>query len=322
MVDDDFWGTKRVLVTGGGGFLGGAVVERLATRSPASVSTPSSVEYDLRDDAQVDAMFDDLEPDVVIHLAARVGGIGYNREHPAELYLDNLLMGTYVIDAARRHDTAKTVVVGTICSYPKFTPVPFSEDSLWQGYPEETNAPYGIAKLAQLAQLQANRVQHGQNAIYLMPTNLYGPGDKFHPTVSHVIPALIKTITDAKESGASEIVVWGTGSASREFLYVDDAAEGVVLAAEHYDGGDPVNLGSNAELYIRDLVPMLCQLLGYEGDVRWDTTKPDGQPRRAVDGERAEKQFGFTATTSFDEGLRRTVDWYLSHRAEAEARRD
>jgi GDP-L-fucose synthase len=322
MVDDDFWGAKRVLVTGGGGFLGGAVVERLATRSPATVSTPSSADFDLRDPARVHAMFDELEPDVVIHLAARVGGIGYNREHPAELYLDNLLMGTYVIDTALRHQTAKTVVVGTICSYPKFTPVPFSEDSLWQGYPEETNAPYGIAKLAQLAQLQANRAQHGQNAIYLMPTNLYGPGDKFHPSVSHVIPALIKTITDAKESGAHEIVVWGTGSASREFLYVDDAAEGVVLAAEHYDGGDPVNLGSNAELYIRDLVPMLCDLLDFEGEVRWDTTKPDGQPRRAVDGERAEKQFGFTASTSFDEGLRRTVGWYLSHREEAEARRD
>ncbi len=279
-----------------------------------------SGDYDLRDPLRVEAMFDELTPDIVIHLAARVGGIGYNREHPAELYLDNLLMGTYVLDAARRHETPKTVVVGTICSYPKFTPVPFSEDSLWQGYPEETNAPYGIAKLAQLAQLQANRAQHGQNAIYLMPTNLYGPGDKFHPAVSHVIPALIKTIVDAKEADADHIVVWGTGGASREFLYVDDAAEGVLLAAEHYDEGDPVNLGSNSELFIRDLVPMLCEILGFEGEVRWDTTKPDGQPRRAVDGDRAESSFGFKATTPFDEGLRRTVDWYLEHRVEAEAR--
>jgi GDP-L-fucose synthase len=322
MTEASSWATRRVLVTGGGGFLGKAVVERLGPRRPAAVLTPSSRDYDLRDVQQVDAMFTDLAPDIVIHLAARVGGIGYNRERPADLYLDNLLMGTYVLDVARRHDTAKTVVIGTICSYPKFTPVPFSEDSLWQGYPEETNAPYGIAKLAQLAQLQANRDQYGQNAIYLMPTNLYGPGDKFHPSVSHVIPALIKTIVDAKESGADHIVVWGTGAASREFLYVDDAAEGVLLAAEHYDGSDPVNLGSNAELFIRDLVPTLCDILGFEGEVRWDTTKPDGQPRRAVDGTRAEKLFGFKATTPFDDGLRRTVDWYLDHREQAEARHD
>jgi GDP-L-fucose synthase len=320
MTEAGFWPTKRVLVTGGGGFLGKAVVERLGARHPAAALTPSSGDYDLRDVQQVDAMFAEQAPDVVIHLAARVGGIGYNRERPADLYLDNLLMGTYVLDVARRRKTPKTVVVGTICSYPKFTPVPFSEDSLWQGYPEETNAPYGIAKLAQLAQLQANRDQYGQNAIYLMPTNLYGPGDKFHPSVSHVIPALIKTIVDAKESGADHIVVWGTGAASREFLYVDDAAEGVLLAAEHYDGAEPVNLGSNAELFIRDLVPKLCGILRFEGEVRWDTTKPDGQPRRAVDGDRAGKLFGFKATTPFDEGLRRTVDWYLTHREQAEAR--
>jgi len=320
MTEAGFWPSKRVLVTGAGGFLGRAVSDRLEQRRPDVVSTPTSADFDLRDPQQVDALFEQAEPDVVIHLAARVGGIGYNREHPAELYLDNLLMGTYVLDAARRRRTPKTVIVGTICSYPKFTPVPFSEDSLWQGYPEETNAPYGIAKLAQLAQLQANRAQYGQNAIYLMPTNLYGPGDKFHPAVSHVIPALMKTIVDAKESGVDHIVVWGTGAASREFLYVDDAAEGVMLAAEQYDGPDPVNLGSNSELFIRDLVPMLCELLGFEGEVRWDTTKPDGQPRRAVDGDRAEKLFGFTASTSLDDGLRHTIDWYLSHRDEAEAR--
>jgi GDP-L-fucose synthase len=322
MPEGGFWSTQRVLVTGGGGFLGRSVVERLRARGPAALLTPSSIEYDLRDARQVDDMFDRLAPDVVIHLAARVGGIGYNRERPADLYLDNLLMGTYVLDAARRHGTPKTVIVGTICSYPKFTPVPFNEDSLWHGYPEETNAPYGIAKLAQLAQLQANRQHYGQHAIYLMPTNLYGPGDKFHPSVSHVIPALIKTVVDAKESGADQIVVWGTGAASREFLYVDDAAEGVVLATEHYDSGEPVNLGSNSELFIRDLVPMVCEALGYSGEVRWDTTKPDGQPRRAVDGGRAEQQFGFKATTPFEEGLRRTIDWYLAHRDEAEARHD
>jgi GDP-L-fucose synthase len=322
MTEGGFWPSQRVLVTGASGFLGRTVVEHLHTRAPGALLTPTSSDYDLRDARRVDELFDELEPDVVIHLAARVGGIGYNRERPADLYLDNLLMGTYVLDVARRRDTPKTVMVGTICSYPKFTPVPFSEDSLWHGYPEETNAPYGIAKLAQLAQLQANRQQYGQHAIYLMPTNLYGPGDKFHPSVSHVIPALIKTVVDAKESGADHIVVWGTGAASREFLYVDDAAEGVLLAAEHYDGADPVNLGSNSELYIRDLVPMVCDLLEFDGDVRWDTTKPDGQPRRAVDGSRAEQYFGFKATTPFEEGLRRTIDWYLANRAEAEGRHD
>jgi GDP-L-fucose synthase len=318
--DAAFWSSTRVLVTGGNGFLGNAVVERLSTRQPAAVLTPTSADYDLRDVDQVASMFDELTPDLVVHLAARVGGIGFNRERPAELYLDNLLMGTYVLEQARRHGTAKTVMVGTICSYPKMTPVPFREDSLWHGYPEETNAPYGIAKLAQLVQVQANRAQYGQRAIYLMPTNLYGPGDKFHSAVSHVIPALIKKAVEAKESGADHLEVWGTGSASREFLYVDDAAEGVLLAAEHYDGDEPVNLGSNSELYIRDLVPMVCDMVGFEGDVRWDSSKPDGQPRRAVDGSRAEERFGFKAATPFEEGLRRTIDWYMLNRDRAEAR--
>ncbi|MCU0269915.1 MAG: GDP-L-fucose synthase [Acidimicrobiales bacterium] len=316
----EFWASRRVLVTGGHGFLGTSVVAGLRARGTGEVVTPTSHDYDLRQQAAVAAMFAEHEPDLVIHLAARVGGIGANMARPAELYLDNLLMGTYVIDEARRRGTDKTVVVGTICSYPKFTPVPFQESSLWTGYPEETNAPYGIAKLAQLVQLQANRAQYGQRGIYLMPTNLYGPGDKFHPAVSHVIPALIKKAVDAKESGADHIEVWGTGSASREFLYVDDAAEGILLGAERYDGPGPVNLGADRELPIRDLVDAVVRAVGFEGAVRWDTSKPDGQPRRGVDGSRAEAEFGFRATTSFDVGLARTVEWYLAHRVEAEAR--
>ncbi|HEY8546691.1 MAG TPA: GDP-L-fucose synthase [Acidimicrobiales bacterium] len=315
-----FWSDRRVLVTGGTGFLGKHVAAKLTQRGVASLATPSSADYDLRVPGDVERMFDDLQPDLVIHLAARVGGIGANQLHPASLYLDNLLMGTYVIDQARRSGTPKTVVIGTICSYPKHTPVPFSEDSLWQGYPEETNAPYGIAKLAQLVQAQANRAQYGQNVIYLMPTNLYGPGDKFNPAVSHVIPALIKKCVDAREQGLDHIEVWGTGSASREFLYVDDAAEGIVLAAERYDGPDPVNLGTDEEVPIRDLVPMIAEATGFTGEVRWDTSKPDGQPRRRVDPSRAHELFGFRAQTPFSVGLKTTVEWYEAHREEAEAR--
>ena len=319
-LDPAFWATRRVLVTGGRGFLGQAVVDRLRQTGAGAVLTPTSADYDLRDRSAVTEMFADIEPDLVIHLAARVGGIGANMARPADLYLDNLLMGTYVLDEARLRETPKTVMVGTICSYPKFTPVPFREDSLWQGYPEETNAPYGIAKLAQLVQLQANREQYGQQAIYLMPTNLYGPRDKFHPAVSHVIPALMKKAVDAKEAGADHIEVWGTGSASREFLFVDDAAEGILLAAERYDDGDPVNLGADRELPIKELVRIIVELVGFEGEIRWDTSKPDGQPRRGVDATRARERFGFAASTPFDEGLRLTLDWYLANRAEAEAR--
>lgn len=318
--DEGFWRTRRVLVTGGSGFLGQAVLDRLSVRSAGAVMAPTSSDFDLRDRAAVADLFAEVQPDLVVHLAARVGGIGANMVRPADLYLDNLLMGTYVLDEARRRGTEKTVMVGTICSYPKFTPVPFKEESLWQGYPEETNAPYGIAKLAQLVQLQANREQYGQRAVYLMPTNLYGPRDKFHPAVSHVIPALIKKAVDAKESDADHIVVWGTGAASREFLYVDDAAEGILLAAEFYEDGDPVNLGADQELPIKELVEIIVDLVGFTGEVRWDTTKPDGQPRRGVDGSRARERFGFVAGTSFEEGLRLTLDWYLANRTEAEAR--
>ena len=309
-----------MLITGGGGFLGQAVIRALERRGPAAIIAPTSAEFDLTRADEVDAMLDTHSPDVVIHLAARVGGIGANMERPADLYLENLLMGTFVLDSARRHHVPKTVIIGTICSYPKHTPVPFSEESLWQGYPEETNAPYGIAKLAQLVQVQANRAQYGQSAIYLMPTNLYGPGDKFHPAVSHVIPALIKKCVDAKRSGADHIEVWGTGSASREFLYVDDAAEGIVLAAERYDGSEPVNLGTDEERPIRDLVTLIAELVAFEGEIRWDHTRPDGQPRRRVDASRAKKFFGFEAEVTFDDGLRRTIDWYLANTEAAEAR--
>jgi GDP-L-fucose synthase len=316
----DAWTDRRVLVTGGTGFLGRAVCAGLAARGVADVVAPTSAEYDLRQAEQVASLFADAQPDLVIHLAARVGGIGANQARPADLYVENLLMGTYVIEEARKHQTAKTVLVGTVCSYPKEPPVPFREESLWNGYPEETNAPYGIAKLAHLVHAQSNRAQYGQNAVYLIPTNLFGPGDKFHPAVSHVIPALIKKCVDAKEAGADHIEVWGTGAASREFLYVDDAAEGVLLAAEHYDGGDPVNLGANHELPIRELVESVVAAVGFQGDVRWDTSKPDGQPRRRVDASRARELFGFDPHTPFAEGLQRTVDWYLAHREEAEVR--
>ncbi|MCP4435880.1 MAG: GDP-L-fucose synthase [Actinomycetia bacterium] len=315
-----FWADKHVLVTGAAGFLGTAVTKGLADRGPTRVSTPSSGDVDLRDREATRAMFESLSPDIVIHLAASVGGIGANRERPADLYLDNLLMGTFVLDAALRANTAKTVMLGTICSYPKHTPVPFSEDSLWQGYPEETNAPYGIAKIAQLVQAQANREQYGQSAVYLMPTNLYGPGDKFNPAVSHVIPALIKKCVDAQDAGNDHIDVWGTGSASREFLYVDDAAEGILLAAEHYDGDEPVNLGTDEEMPIRELVGIITEEVGFTGEVRWDSSKPDGQPRRRVDPGRARDAFGFQAKVDFREGLRRTIEWYRANREAAEAR--
>ena len=313
----DFWSGRRVLVTGGSGFLG-RVVRRRLTEEGADVVAPRQAEFDLTDPTQADAAVAAAAPDQVIHLAARVGGIGYNQAEPASLYLANLLMGTYVIEAARRYDVDKTVLVGTVCSYPKFTPVPFAEHSLWDGYPEETNAPYGIAKKAHLIHAQVNAAQYGQRFAYLIPTNLYGPGDKFHPSVSHVIPALIKKCVDAVEQGAGKVEVWGTGSASREYLYVDDAAEGILLAAEHATGTEPVNLGTDHEITIRETAERIAALVGFDGDLVWDPTQPDGQPRRRVDPSRAEQQFGWRAQMPFEEGLRRTVEWYRTHREEAE----
>ncbi|MGE0879748.1 MAG: GDP-L-fucose synthase family protein [Acidimicrobiia bacterium] len=312
-----FWEGRPVLVTGGAGFLGGAVVEKLK-RQGAEVIAPRSAQFDLTDRASTKAMFDTYHPQLVVHLAAATGGIGYNQGHPADLYLSNLLIGTHVVEEARLHDVGKLVLVGTICSYPKITPVPFREEHLWDGYPEETNAPYGEAKRAMLVHAKANHDQYGQRFIYLLPTNLYGPGDKFNPIVSHVIPALIKKLVDAKEQGQAKVEVWGTGLATREFLYVDDAAEGIVLAAEHYDAPDPVNLGANHETSIREVAETLARLLEYPGDLVWDPTRPDGQPRRRVDASKAEQEFGFRAVMPFEDGLRRTIDWYLANRELAE----
>ena len=313
------WPQKRVLVTGGAGFLGSAVCRLLRDRGATDIAVARSADYDLTRREDVEKLWVDTEPDLVIHLAARVGGIGANMARPAELYLVNLLMGTYVIEQARAAGTEKTVILGTICSYPKLTPVPFEEASLWDGYPEETNAPYGVAKKALLVHAQSNRAQYGQNCVYLLPTNLYGPGDKFNSSVSHVIPALIKKFVEAVEAGHDEVEVWGTGTATREFLYVDDAAEGIVLAAEWYDAGDPLNLGVGHEVPIKELAETIAALTGFDGRIRWDTSKPDGQPRRAVDASRARAELGFAPSVVLEEGLRRTIDWYREHRAEAES---
>ena len=315
----DYFSSRRFVVTGGSGFLGSVVCRKLAERRAAEIVVPRSADYDLTERAQVQKLMAETAPDVVIHLAARVGGIGANQERPADLYVGNLLMGTFVLEEARLRGIEKTVVIGTICAYPKFTPVPFSEDALWDGYPEETNAPYGIAKKALLVHAQANREQYGQKVAYLLPTNLYGPGDKFNPAVSHVIPALIKKCVDAVDSGAAVIEVWGTGTATREFLYVEDCAEGLLLATERYDDPDPVNLGSGEEVPIRHLAETIARLCGFEGDLRWDPSRPDGQPRRRVNSARAAAAFGFEAQTPLEDGLRATIEWYRGHRAEAEA---
>jgi GDP-L-fucose synthase len=307
------------MVTGGGGFLGSAVVKRLRAAGADQIFVPRSADYDLRTRDGVDRAIAHGSPDVVIHLAAVVGGIGANRENPGRFFYENAIMGIQLIEQARLAGVDKFVQIGTVCSYPKFTPIPFHESELWNGYPEETNAAYGLAKKMLLVQCQAYRQQYGFNAIYLIPVNLYGPGDNFDPRSSHVIPALIKKCIDARERGDSYIEVWGTGSASREFLYVDDAADGIVLAAERYDGAEPINLGVGQEITIRELVEHFVELTGFQGEVRWDATKPDGQPRRALDTNLARRMFGFSSSVPFETGLRRTVAWYEQERQRIES---
>jgi GDP-L-fucose synthase len=306
---------KRIVVTGGAGFLGSHVVERLGTQGCDRVFIPRSREYDLREAAAVERLFQQSQPEILIHLAGVVGGIGANRANPGRFFYDNAMMGIQIIEAARRHGIEKTVVIGTICAYPKFTPVPFREDDLWNGYPEETNAPYGVAKKALLVQCQAYRQQYGMNAIFLLPVNLYGPGDNFDVETSHVIPALIRKCTEAVRDHRREIVLWSDGSPTREFLYVNDAAEGIVSATERYEGADPVNLGSGSEVSIRDLAQQIVQLTGFEGRIVWDTAQPNGQPRRCLDVSRAEREFGFRAKTPLADGLRRTISWYSASMA-------
>jgi GDP-L-fucose synthase len=306
----DSLASRRILITGGAGFLGRNVVNELTRLGCKHLSVFRSAEYDLRKPADTVRLFRDTRPQVVVHLAAVVGGIGANRANPGRFLYDNLMMGVELIEQARLHDVEKIVILGTVCAYPKFTPVPFHEEDLWNGYPEETNAPYGLAKKMLLVQAQAYRQQYGLNAIYLLPVNLYGPGDSFDPEKSHVIPALIKKCFDAIQTGADHIEVWGTGAASREFLYVEDCARAIVQATQHYDKPDPVNLGAGREISIRELVELICELSGFRGEIRWDPSKPDGQPRRCLDVSKAEHEFGFRAQTDFREGLRQTIEWY------------
>jgi len=308
----NFWKDKRVTVTGGAGFLGSFVVEQLEKKDPKSIFVPRSKDYDLREKEAIIQMYEDSKPDIVIHLAAVAGGIGANRKYPGKFFYDNAIMGIQLIEHAKQFSVKKFVCVGTICAYPKFVPVPFKEDNLWNGYPEETNAPYGLAKKMLLVQLQAYRQQYGFNGIYLLPVNLYGPRDNFDPEYSHVIPAIIKKCVDARRRGDDKIVAWGTGEVSREFLYVEDAAEGILLATERYNKSDPVNLGSGEEIKIKHLVMLIKELSGFEGKVEWDTSQPDGQPRRRLDTTRAFKEFGFRAKTSLGEGLERTIRYYES----------
>ncbi len=315
-----FWTHERVMVTGGGGFLGTHVVNKLRDRRCSAVFVPSRREYDLRRLDDIHRVLQAAAPSLVIHLAARVGGIGANRAHPAEFFYDNLMMGVQLLHESWRVGVPKFVAVGTICAYPKLTPVPFRERDLWSGYPEDTNAPYGLAKKMLLVQSESYRQQYGYNSIFLLPVNLYGPGDNFDLESSHVIPALIRKCIEAIESGADQIEVWGDGSPTREFLYVEDAAEGILRAAEHYNSSEPVNLGSGREISIKDLVSTVTRLTDFRGTIRWDDSKPHGQPRRCLDTSRAEERFGFRAVVSFEDGLRRTVDWYLERRKHACAR--
>lgn len=317
MSHKDFWSNQHVIVTGGAGFLGQNVVRELATCGAKEIFIVDKDRYDLRQEAEVIRMYAENPATMVIHLAATVGGIGINREHPGSFFYDNLMMGVLVMEHARRVGVEKFVSIGTICAYPKFSPIPFKEDNLWDGYPEETNAPYGLAKKMLLVQGQAYRQEYGFNSIYLLPVNLYGPGDNFNPKSSHVIPALIKKCIDAQEAGQDHIVAWGDGSPTREFLYVEDAARGIVMAAEEYNDPDPVNLGSSHEISIKDLVELIVKLTGFTGDIRWDTTQPNGQPRRKLDVTRAKERFGFAAQIDFHAGLKRTIEWYRQHRSPA-----
>ncbi|MBX3048339.1 MAG: GDP-L-fucose synthase [Anaerolineales bacterium] len=316
MAENNFWQGKRVTVTGGGGFLGSFIVEKLRSRGATEIFVPRRKDYDLVQPEDIARMLADGKPDILIHVAALAGGIGANRARPGEFFYDNLMMGVPLMHQAWQTGVDKFVALGTICSYPLHTPTPFREEELWNGYPEETNAPYGLAKKMLLVQAQAYRQQYDFNAIYLLPVNLYGPRDNFDLETSHVIPALIRKFLEAQERGDASVPLWGDGSPTREFLYVEDAAEGVVLAAERYEGGEPINLGSGQEISIKDLAELIARLVGYQGEFVWQTDKPNGQPRRLLDVQRAKDNFGFVAGTPFEEGLRKTIDWYRQHRAE------
>lgn len=307
--------TKRICVTGGAGFLGTHLIRTLKEHGAREIFVPRYPEYDLVREADIIRMIDTAKPDIIIHLAAKVGGIGANREKPGEFFYDNLMMGVQLIHQSWLKGVEKFVAIGTICAYPKYTPIPFKEEDLWNGYPEETNAPYGLAKKMLLVQSQAYREQYGYNSIFLLPVNLYGPGDNFNPASSHVIPALIRKCLEAKEQNAAEIVAWGDGSPTREFIYVEDAAEGITLATERYNSSEPVNIGSGFEISIKDLTETIARLTGFTGGIRWDTSKPNGQPRRRLDTTRAREAFGFEAKTDFEEGLKRTIAWYVNERA-------
>jgi len=313
-MSENFWQNKKVIVTGGSGFLGSFVVEKLKQRNAADVFVPRSSQYDLRQTDEITRMLQDFKADMIIHLAALAGGIGANSARPAEFFYNNLMMGVPLLHQAWQQNVEKFVAVGSICSYPKFTPLPFKEENLWDGYPEETNAPYGLAKKMLLVQAQAYRQQYGYNTIYLMPVNLYGPRDNFNLETSHVIPALIRKAIEAGERGDKELPVWGDGSPTREFLYVEDAADGIIAAAENYNGSEPVNIGSGQEMSIKDLVEMVVRLTDFNGQLVWQTDKPNGQPRRGLDVSRAKEYFGWSAQVSFEEGMRRTIEWFKENR--------
>lgn len=313
---DTFWQDKRVVVTGGAGFLGSFVVEQLKEKNPKRIFVPRSKDYDLREKEAIIQLYEDSKPDIVLHLAATVGGIGANRRNPGKFFYDNAIMGIQLMEYARRYGVKKFVALGTVCAYPKYTPVPFKEEDLWSGYPEETNAPYGLAKKMLLVQSQAYRQQYGFNSIFLLPVNLYGPWDNFDLETSHVIPALIRKCVEAKERGGGKIIVWGDGSPTREFLYVEDAARAILLATEQYNKSEPINIGAGFEISIKELVKLIVELTDFKGEILWDTSKPNGQPRRKLDTSKAKEEFGFEAEMDFREGLKRTIEWYENHKEE------